>query len=164
MGKIVVRQTRRTEIPVIAKIQCSAWRAAFSDIITEQTMIKYTRPDLRTQMLERLFDSETGHMYIAGIDGKACGTLFWKPIDVRRAEIVSMHTLKRVWGAGVGRELMRKALADIYNDGFFSTELWVFRENIRARKFYEKYAFIPTGDERVSIYDHASEICMRRLM
>ncbi len=164
MCKIVVREARRSELPIIAKIQCLSWRSAFSDIITQQTMAKYTDSDKCSQMLERVYGSEAGHMYIAGINGKACGTLFWKPIDRQRAEIVSLHTLKRVWGTGVGRALMNRALLDIYNAGFFSAELWVFKENFRARKFYVKHGFLPTGDERASVYDRAAEMRCRRLM
>ena len=128
MENIIVRETHRTEIPMIAKIQCSAWKAAFADIITGRTLEKYTDTRICTQKLERIYDSEIGRIYIAGVGGKACGTLFWKPLDSRRAEIVALHTLKRVWGAGVSRALMDKALADIYHDGFFSAELWIFKE------------------------------------
>ena len=127
-------------------------------------MEKYTDAEKCVQMLERVFDSGIGHMYIAGIDGKACGELFWKSADERDAEIVALHTLKRVWGRDVGRALMDKALTDIAENGFFAVTLWVFKENIRARKFYEKCGFAPTGQERVSAYDRAVEVQYRRIL
>ena len=163
-SNVVVRKARRTEIPALAKIQCAAWKAAFADIITSATMEKYTNEEKCAQMLERVFDSGIGHMYIAGIDNKACGELFWKPLDERNAEIVALHTLKRVWGTGVGRVLMDKALSDMIENGFFTASLWVFKENIRARKFYEKCGFILTGQERISGYDRAVEVEYRRIL
>lgn len=164
MENIIVRDARRTEIPALAKIQCMAWRAAFADIITRRTMEKYTDAEHCRHMLERIYDSGAGHMYIAGVDGKACGTLFWRPKDSRTVEIAALHALRRVWGAGVGQALMDKALTDIFNEGYFSAELWVFKENIRARKFYEKNGFTLTGGERISDYDRALELQYRRLL
>ena len=163
-SKIVIREARRTEISTLAKIQCSAWKSAFGDIITAATMEKYTDTEKCAKMLERVFDSKIGHMYIAGIDNKACGELFWKPIDGRDAEIVALHTLKRVWGSGVGRALMDRAIKDMTENGFFAAKLWVFKDNIRARKFYEKCGFTPTGQERMSGYDRAIEVQYRRIL
>ena len=163
-SEIIVRKARYTEIPALAKIQCAAWKAAFADIITARTMEKYTDEDMNTIMLRRVFNKGLGHLYIAGIDNKACGMLFWQPIDNRSAEIVALHTLKRVWGKGVGRALMDKALADITEEGFFGVKLWVFRNNLRARKFYEKCGFTMTGHERFSQYDRAVETQYRRIL
>lgn len=164
MDNIIVREARYTEIPALAKIQCAAWKAAFGDIISAATMEKYTDAEKCAHMLKRVFNKEIGHLYIAGIDNKACGELFWKPIDRRSAEIVALHTLKRVWGSGVGRALMDKALRDMVEDGFFGAKLWVFKDNVRARKFYEKCGFTLTGHERVSVYDRAMEVQYRRIL
>lgn len=162
--EIVIRKARYTEIPILVKIQCAAWKAAFGDIITAATMDKYTDEDKNTIMLRSVFNKGTGHMYIAGIDNKACGMLFWKPIDRRGAEIVALHAIKRVWGKGVGRAMMDMALQDMFDEGFWAVKLWVFKNNIRARRFYEKCGFVPTGHERVSKYDRAMEVQYRRIL
>ena len=36
--------------------------------------------------------------------------------------------------------------------------LWVFKENTRARRFYEKHGFHSDGSERVSEFDGALEV------
>ena len=164
MDNIIVRKARYTEIPALAKIQCAAWKAAFGDIITAETMEKYTDAEKCAQMLRRVFNKEVGHLYIAGIDNRACGELFWKPVDRHTAEIVALHTLKRAWGKGVGKALMDKAISDIFNDGFWAVKLWVFKDNIRARKFYEKCGFTLTRHERFSFYDKAVEVQYRRIL
>lgn len=164
MENIVVRKARYKEIPVLAKIQCAAWKAAFGDIITAATMENCTNVEKCAQRLKYIFTREIGHLYIAGIDNKACGMLYWKPIDKLSAEIVALHTLKKVWSSGVGRELMDKALADMVEEGFLGAKLWVFKENIRARKFYEKCGFTLTGHERFSRYDRAMEVQYRRVL
>ena len=164
MDNIIVRKARYTEIPAIAKIQCASWKAAFADIITAATMEKYTNEDMNTIMLRRAFNKGIGHLYIAGIDNKACGMLYWKPIDNRSAEIVAVHTIKRVWGRGVGRALMDKALTDIFNEGFWAVKLWVFKENTRARRLFEKCGFAVTKHERFGQYDRAVEVQYRRIL
>lgn len=44
---------------------------------------------------------------------------------------------------------MERALADIAALGKRRVFLWVFQENRRARRFYEKYGFAPGGECRV---------------
>ena len=164
MDNIVVRKAHYTEIPVLAKIQCAAWKAAFGDIITEETMEKYTEEGKCANVIRRVITREIGTIYIAGIDNRAAGMMFWKAIDKRTAEIAALHTLKKVWGKGVGRALMDKALSDMVEDGFFGAKVWVFKENIRARKFFEKCGFVLTGHERSSWYDRAMEVQYRRIL
>ena len=164
MDNIVVRKARYTEIPVLAKIQCAAWKAAFGDIVTAATMEKCTDEEKCTQRLKYIFTREIGHLYIAGRDNRAGGMMYWRPIDKLTAEIVALHTLKRVWGKGVGRALIDKALADMIEDGFLGVKLWVFKDNIRARKFYEKCGFTLTGHVRASWYDRATEVQYRRIL
>ena len=164
MSEIIVRKARYTEVPVLAKIQRAAWKSAFSDIITAETMEKYTDEGKCANVIRRVLTEEIGALYIAGIDNKACGELFWRPIDTRTAEIVALHTLKKVWGKGVGRALMDKALNDMVEDGFLGAKLWVFKDNIRARRFYEKCGFVLTGHERASLYDRAAEVQYRRIL
>ena len=36
--------------------------------------------------------------------------------------------------------------------------LWAFKENRRARRFYEKHGFIWDGSERISEFDGAVEV------
>jgi RimJ/RimL family protein N-acetyltransferase len=54
--------------------------------------------------------------------------------------------------------MLTKALEQI---GDRPVYLWTFRENIRARRFYEKQGFHWDGAERVSEFDGAIEVCYK---
>ena len=71
------------------------------------------------------------------------------------AEIVAIHTLPESWGSGLGHALLTQALADIGNR---NVHLWAFKENARARRFYEKHGLHWDGTERVSEFDGAMEL------
>jgi GNAT superfamily N-acetyltransferase/ketosteroid isomerase-like protein len=51
-------------------------------------------------------------------------------------------------GRGVGRRLMRSALAEAHRRGFARLRLWTPRGAARSRRFYEREGWTPTGNER----------------
>ena len=71
------------------------------------------------------------------------------------AEIVAIHSFPESWGTGLGHAMLTEALAQI---GDRTVILWAFKENIRARRFYEKHGFRWDGNERVSEFDGAMEV------
>ena len=51
--------------------------------------------------------------------------------------------------------MLTEALKQIGEGAVF---LWAFRENRRARRFYEKYGFRWDGTERISEFEGAAEV------
>ena len=45
-----------------------------------------------------------------------------------------------------GYRLLSKVVNELKNQGFEEVFLWVLEDNHRARKFYEKFGFLCTGD------------------
>ena len=64
------------------------------------------------------------------------------------SEIICIHSLPDNWGRGYGSTMMEYILKDIKNAGFSKVMLWVFKENMRARKFYEKHGFVLTDKSK----------------
>ena len=71
------------------------------------------------------------------------------------AEIIAVHSLPESWGTGLGAAMLAEALRQIGEKPVF---LWAFRENARARRFYEKQGFRRDGSERISEFDSAAEV------
>lgn len=69
----------------------------------------------------------------------------------RFAEIVSIYTIEQYWGGGLGCAIMKTALNKIMEFNFSDVFLWVFKENARARRFYEKFGFALDGTEKTAI-------------
>lgn len=62
------------------------------------------------------------------------------------SEIYSIYMLPGYTGQGFGKALLNFALAELKKTESAGIYVWVFKENYRARNFYEKHDFIPTED------------------
>lgn len=60
-------------------------------------------------------------------------------------EIVSLYLLPEYYGKGYGRQLLECVKEELMGQ-YVGVYLWVLRENVRARRFYEKMGFLPTEE------------------
>ncbi len=60
-------------------------------------------------------------------------------------EIISIYLLPQYIGKGYGKPLLDAAVGGLEQSGFDDIFLWVLEDNLRARKFYEKAGFTPSG-------------------
>ena len=157
---IQIKYATYNDLISLAEIQTLSWKSAFSDILSSNTLNKYTDFDKCLKILENAYNSGNGYLYIGSINEKPCAELFWcRGTELERsAEIVALHSIPESWGCGVGKAIMDKAVEDIFNNGFEKAYLWVFERNKRARRFYEKYGFIADGTSRISTFDKAVEV------
>ena len=131
-------------------IMAVSFRAAFADFVTAQTMEACAQEGSCIDMLEGIFREGKVH-FLIGEDG---GMLAWKSVDTA-AEIIAIHSMPETWGSGLGSAMLTEALKQIGNRPVF---LWAFKENRRARRFYEKHGFSWDGTERISEFDGALEV------
>jgi len=61
-------------------------------------------------------------------------------------EVVSIYLLPEYTGKGLGRVLMESAVSGLKKRGYEDIFLWVLEENVRARRFYERFGFSPAGE------------------
>ena len=127
-----------------------SFRAAFADLVTQQTLDVCAQEDNCVALLEGIFQEGKVRFLIGGDSGM----LAWQDVGAH-AEIVAIHVLPQSWGTGLGYAMLSEALKQIGNRPVF---LWAFKENKRARRFYEKHGFFWDGSERVSEFDHAVEV------
>lgn len=149
---------------ILAHIQTESWKAAFKDILSPEVLTKYANADKATMMYRRLIEQNIGNAYLLKVQGKPHCIAWW---DVTRekdmpgyAELICIHSLPNQWRKGYGSKMMDTVLHDIVNAGYTKVMLWVFEENERARKFYEKHGFKTTGKVKSDI--GAAEICYEK--
>ncbi len=126
----------------LARIMIDAWRCGFRGILPDATIDKYTQFEPCANMFQQILRSGTGTMYLARLGDKASGLLYWFP-EGDNARIEALLTIPEVWGQGVAAALMNQVLTDAGN--FHTIAVWPFAENRRARRFYEKHGFSPSG-------------------
>ena len=147
---MAVRTATFEDMALASAIMVTSFRTAFASFVSPQTMEACTDPKNCHALLENIF--REGKTYFLMGDDR--GFLCWQEGD-GEAEILAIHTLPESWGTGLGHAMLTEALAQI---GDRSVSLWAFKENIRARRFYEKHGFYWDGTERVSEFDGAVEV------
>lgn len=134
----------------LGHIMSVSFRTAFSGFVSRQTLDACAQEENCVALLESIFRQGKVRFLI----GENSGMLAWQEVgDV--AEIIAIHSLPESWGTGLGRAMLEEALLQIGDRPVF---LWAFKENKRARRFYEKHGFRWDGSERVSEFDGALEV------
>ena len=149
-----VRNATLEDMKRLGHIMAMSFRSAFADFVTQQTLDACAREDRCAALLEGVFRSGAMHFLM----GEDSGMLVWKASE-DGAEIICVHSLPESWGSGLGHAMMETALEQMGN---VKVTLWVFEENRRARRFYEKHGFCWNGCSRVSEFDGAMEVCYVR--
>lgn len=145
-----VRNAAFEDMNLAGHIMSISFRTAFSAFVSKETMEACAREENCIALLEGIFQEGKVHFLI----GENGGMLAWQQ-DGEAAEIVAIHTLPESRGTGLGYAMLAEALQQIGNRPVF---LWAFKENHRARRFYEKHGFCWDGMERVSEFDGAPEV------
>ena len=147
---MIIRNAKFEDMKLAGHIMSVSFRTAFAAYVSQQTMDACAQEDNCIALLEGIFREGRVHFLI----GENSGMLAWQQTE-EGAEIIAIHTLPESRGTGLGHAMLTEALNQIGNQPAF---LWAFKENIRARRFYEKHGFHWDGSERVSEFDGALEV------
>ena len=145
-----IRNAEFADMKQAGHIMSVSFRTAFVRFVSQQTLDTCAREDACIALLEGIYTEGQVHFLM----GEDKGMLAWQR-EADAAEIVAIHTLPESWGTGLGAAMLTEALRQI---GGVNVFLWAFRENTRARRFYEKHGFRWDGTERVSQFDGAVEV------
>ena len=161
----LIRKALPADARDLANILCDSWQAAYKNILTPEDLERNTNKAARTTMFEKIISAGHGNGYIAFCNSISCGHIFFN--DTRDddlpgyAEIVAIYSTEPYWGTGVGQKMMNFALAEIKRLGYNKVMLWVFEDNPRARRFYEKNKFFADGAIKNSGFGNAKEVRYR---
>ena len=147
---MIIRNAKFEDMKLAGHIMSVSFRTAFAAYVSQQTMDACAQEDNCIALLEGIFREGRVHFLI----GENSGMLAWQQTE-EGAEIIAIHTLPESRGTGLGHAMLPEALNQIGNQPAF---LWAFKENTRARRFYEKHGFHWDGSERVSEFDDALEV------
>ena len=160
----LIRKVRQGDEGSLAYIQTESWKAAFKDILSEETLQKCSDSNMAKAMYKQLLDENIGHGYILEIDSHPHCIAWWdKSRDndmLGYAELICIHSLQDKWGRGYGKQMISKVMDDMKSAGYDKVMLWVFTNNVRARKFYESCGFVTYGKVRPCF--GTEEICYER--
>ena len=131
---------------ILAYIQTESWKKAFAGILSSEELERYTDIHKAEAMYARVLENPASRGVLLTVDRKPhCLALWGKSRENDMpdyAELICIHSLQENWGRGYGSVVMNHVLDQLQKEGYKKVMLWVFEENTRARKFYEKHGFV----------------------
>jgi len=139
------------DAPAVAEIISQTCRAAYRDIVPPEELERFAALPGQIQQAEARLGDPNWYCRIAraGEGDAPCGIVSFSacPEDPGCAIIRQCFALPRYWGGGVDPALLEHALSELRGLGYPAVTLWVFEQNTRVRRFYEKFGFVPDGAE-----------------
>ena len=149
--EILVRPAAETDLILLVRIFRACWLTSYKDILTQTVRDEMTQeranemwtlsvqphPDRTTFVIEE--NGVTVGMARVGRD----------ITNGRRGHLFSLYIHPDNAGRGLGKILLRKALAFLRETGFEEITLWVFKNNAPTRNLYSSIGFQETGQERI---------------
>lgn len=124
----------------ISEVYEQSWKFAYDGIIPKEYLDSIPKgrwaASIDNPNLKSLICVENGK--IVGTSS-FCESRFEQFRDF--GEIVSIYFLPDYMGKGYGKILMESVIAKLRAQGYEDIILWVLEENIRARRFYERFGF-----------------------
>ena len=153
---ILIREAVEGDVEGIAGVHVQGWRESYKDFLSPEALAGLSVEE-RMRMWQGVFrqPNPRARLLVAETDGSAIvglacgGPIGRENADVlgTEAEIFAIYLLDKVKRQGVGRRLMGGVLDHLAAHGFRSVGLWVLKQNLPARRFYEALGGTPGAEQ-----------------
>lgn len=159
LPNLVLRAATKADAAQIASVHVASWRAAYAGIFPAEWLESDEFADGRRTQWNAWRLGPAERIAVATLaaspDHAPLVTAFsWYGPERDRGrgvtgqgEINAFYADPRVWGTGVGSALMEHTELRLRAEGFNTAVLWVLTDNPRARRFYARHGWTPTGRE-----------------
>lgn len=135
----------------LASVHVQAWREAYGDLLPERFYDDAERERRQVMWSSLLTGKDAGErVRVARRQGRIVGFVTHGPAaehhghrQQRDEQLYALYVLSICYGHGVGQALLDQALSGR------PAQLWVAKDNARARRFYVKNGFTTDGTEQV---------------
>jgi GNAT superfamily N-acetyltransferase len=156
----------RLAVPDDADAICDAhvagWRAGYAHVFPAAILDAPDFDEERRSVWRSWRPVPGVHTLVPVVDGvvvgfSTCGPERPRPIVHEiRGEVWAFYLHPDHWGTGIADELLVAAEDRLRRDGFPVATLWVLDDNPRARRFYERTGWAPSG--RSVMYDRYCDV------
>jgi GNAT superfamily N-acetyltransferase len=152
-----VRPALADDAEALARLHLACWQDAYADLVDPERLAPYLRDvDGAVQRWHQIL-AGPARVRVAALDETLVGFATVRPATpAAAAHLGAIYTRRSHWGTGLGQRLLDEALGDE------PATLRVFRDNVRARRFYDRNGFVPDGTEAEEPYFGGVEIGMVR--
>ncbi len=137
-----IRPATLDDISGIAQVHVDTWRAAYAGLVPDEILVNMTYAE-RENLWQRIISqyADTNFVYVAEVDEQIVGFVSGGPLrddtPGYTSELFAIYLRPSTQGQGIGRQLVEALVSALIECGHESMLLWVFRDNPRARAFYE---------------------------
>lgn len=150
-----IRAASRDDADGITDVQVASWRAGYAHVFP-RSVLYADDFDSSRRSFWNLWRFAPGHRVAVAVepddDGeRVLGFASYGPERERtlgftgRGEIWAFYLHPSAWGTGLSSALLEHTETRLRAEGFESAVLWVLDDNPRARAFYEKFGWRPSG-------------------
>ena len=138
-----IRPARLEDLPGIARIHVDSWRTTYKGLIADEFLAALSYEGRAQIWSMNLNDPENNSfLYVAetgpgGIVGFVSAGPARGDDQDYLGELYAIYLLQQAQGQGLGRKLVNIAMGELCKRGFSSMILWVLKDNLPSRKFYE---------------------------
>jgi ribosomal protein S18 acetylase RimI-like enzyme len=149
---ILIRDATPDDVDAIARVHVQGWREAYMGLLPKDALAGLSVEEraatwrgifARSVEGSKFLVAETGDGTVTGF---ACGGPARSQGEVplgAEAEVYAIYLAESIKRQGVGRKLIRGIFNHLRANGFASVCLWVLKDNVAARRFYEKLGGLP---------------------
>ena len=147
-----IRTATRGDADAIADVHIASWRAGYGHVIPESVLYADDFVPRRRAIWTEWRFAPTQRISVS-VDrtGAVIGFAAYGPERERargntgRGELYAFYFHPDTWGSGAAVELIHHVDDRLGAEGFAEAVLWVLDDNPRARAFYERHGWSPTG-------------------
>lgn len=149
---ISIRNAGIDDAVLVAVLASTTFYESYSRQDESDNLAQYISESFAVAAIVEEIQDPTSTFLIAYVDGKAVG--YARLIDYSTTDGVSsdrvielrrIYILERLWGTGIGEQLLTQCIKTASERGFDTIWLGVWEENLRARRFYDKFGFKQVG-------------------
>ncbi|MCU0501995.1 MAG: GNAT family N-acetyltransferase [Anaerolineae bacterium] len=151
-----IREATPDDAPGIARVHVATWRTAYSGIVPAEHLagLSYERSEARWH--ENLAGQGDGRFtLVAEVDGAIAGFASGGPgrddAPGYQGELYGLYILVAYQRHGIGRALMLTAARRLAADGCKAMIIWVLKDNLQARAFYEALGGVPLSEKTITV-------------
>jgi ribosomal protein S18 acetylase RimI-like enzyme len=164
MEETAIRRARAGDAAAIATVHVAAWRETYTGLVPER-MLSSLSVEERTRRWHRILTAPDPSMesavFVASSDQAVVGfgSCGRQPLadlvaDGFAGEFSALYVLAAHQRLGLGRRLMALMAQDLLAREVRGAALWVLRENLPARRFYEALGAKVVGQRIETVDQH----------
>lgn len=146
-----VRKNRLEDQGQMARIKIDGWRTAYDKIVSSKYLneLDYEK---QTERYIASFEEYKDLVLVAVKDDEVLGYSCYKFENEKYdSELISLYIKPGNTGKGIGTRLLKETTKVLYERGRKNMIVWCFKDNEKARKFYENVGGVVVEEKVVTI-------------